>query len=290
MIFIQNTIGKGETGADLSAIPNIAIKKVEILRDGASAQYGSDAIAGVINVILKDNVAFSEINAGLGLFAKGDGFSQNLSAITGTTFKNGGFLTVGMGLINSDYAQRSGNVSAKWDADTFGANLGVVQAYLAKYPDANNKNVLPKKTSANFVLNTSINVGENSKLYGNASYVVKKVNSYANHRTPYWKSDPDSVLHNYTPATEFTWIGFSPTFEGDIKDYGATVGFKTKSASDWNIDLSATFGGNDIKYTVRNTYNSSLGANSPANFKPGGYNFNHIVGNIDISKAISDKF
>ena len=87
LIFTQNTIGKGETGTDLSAIPSIAIKKIEILRDGASAQYGSDAIAGVINIILKDKIDFTEANANFGMFSKGDGLSQNFNIITGTTFK-----------------------------------------------------------------------------------------------------------------------------------------------------------------------------------------------------------
>lgn len=286
LLFIQNTIGKGETGADLSAIPNIAIKKVEILRDGASAQYGSDAIAGVINVILKDKVSFSEVNTSLSLFGKGDGFGQNISAISGSTFENGGFFTLSAGFQNNDYAKRSGNVNAYWEADTFGVSQSVVQSYLDKYPDANNKNVLPKKTSMNILVNTEIPVSENAKLYGNASFVAKKVNSYANHRPPYWKTDPNFLLHDQGS----TYTGFTPTFEGDLTDYGATVGYATKTASDWKVDMSGTFGGNKILYTVRNTYNPDLGANSPISFKPGGYRFNHFVGNIDINKRVSDVF
>lgn len=286
LLFIQNTIGKGETGADLSAIPNIAIKKVEILRDGASAQYGSDAIAGVINVILKDKVSFSEVNTSLSLFGKGDGFGQNISAISGSTFSNGGFFTLSAGFQNNDYAKRSGNVNAYWEADTFEVSQSVVQSYLDKYPDANNKNVLPKKTSMNILVNTEIPVSENAKLYGNASFVAKKVNSYANHRPPYWKADPDHLLH----TDDATYAGFTPTFEGDLTDYGATVGYATKTASDWKVDMSGTFGGNKILYTVRNTYNPDLGANSPISFKPGGYRFNHFVGNIDINKRVSDVF
>lgn len=286
LMFIQNTIGKGETGADLSAIPNIAIKKVEILRDGASAQYGSDAIAGVINVILKDKIQFSEVNTSVSLFSEGDGFGQNVSAISGATFENGGFLTVAAGFLNNDYAQRSGVVNTKWEAETFGAPEATVAQFLAQYPDANNKNVLPKKTALNFMLNGSIAIGDHSKLYGNAAYVVKNVNSYANHRPAYWKSDPDYLLH----SDDATFIGFTPTFEGDLSDYNATLGLRTKTESDWNVDLSGTFGGSEILYTVRNTYNPDLGKNSPIGFKPGGYKFDHFVGNIDITKRFSDFF
>ncbi len=286
LMFIQNTIGKGETGADLSAIPNIAIKKVEILRDGASAQYGSDAIAGVMNVILKDKVAFSEIQSSLGLYGKGDGFDQNISAITGATFKNGGFLTIASSLQNNNYAQRSGKVNTKWEAATFGVTEAEVAAYLAKYPDAKNKNVLPKKTSMNILLNTSIPISEYAKIYANAYYVAKKVNSFANHRTPYWKADPNHLLH----TDDATYSGFTPTFEGDLADYGATIGLEKRTSGDWKLDVSGTLGGNKILYTVRNTYNESLGADSPINFKPGGYRFNHIVGNLDLSKRFSDFF
>lgn len=281
LIFTQNTIGKGETGADLSSIPPIAIKKIEILRDGASAQYGSDAIAGVINVILKDKISFTEINTNLSLYSKGDGFSQNLSAITGSTFKNGGFITLATNLQNNDYAYRNGKVNAYWEAQTFGANQSDVEAYLAKYPDAQNKNAYPKKSSISFLVNTSIPVSENATIYANASFAAKKVNSFANHRTPYWVN-PKNVLN----AAD----GFTPSFIGDLSDYGGTIGYKTKTASNWIIDLSATFGGNKILYTVGNTFNAAMGTSSPINFKPGGFKFSNIVGNLDVSKRFSEHF
>ena len=292
LLYIQNTVGKGETGADLSAIPNIAIKKVEILRDGASAQYGSDAIAGVMNVVLKDNIKFSEINASLGLFSQGDGFSQNLSGITGITFNKGGFLMVAAQFQHNDYAQRSGVVSAAGEVDNLGADLADAQAYLAKYPDANNKNVLPKKIAGSLVVNLSVPVFEGGNLYANSSYISKKVNSYANHRTSYWKGefvDSNQVFRNplYNGG-----VGFSPTFEGNIEDFGGTIGLRVKTKNSWNLDFSGTYGSNDIIFTVNNSYNPDaiidLG-NYQTSFKPGGYNFKNIIGNIDISKALNDR-
>src|SRR5688572_15935030 len=73
LLYVQFSPGRGETGADLSAIPTAAIKRVEILRDGASAQYGSDAIAGVVNVILKDRIQYSTLTFNGGITHKGDG-------------------------------------------------------------------------------------------------------------------------------------------------------------------------------------------------------------------------
>lgn len=291
LLFIQNTIGKGETGADLSAIPNIAIKKVEILRDGASAQYGSDAIAGVMNVILKDKISFTEINANLGIYSKGDGFSQNLSGITGVTFGKGGYLTLGLQFQNNDYAKRSGTVSAKGEANAFGVDLATTTAYLAKYPDANNKNVLPKKLAGSIVANFGVPISENSNIYGNATYIQKKVSSFANHRTSYWVGE---FIDNANTVRNPLWnngAGFSPSFEGDIQDLGATIGYKIKTNSNWNIDLSSTYGENDIVYTVQNTFNSDYIIDKgivQTKFKPGGFNFKHIVGNLDISKRFSD--
>ncbi|MBK1895309.1 TonB-dependent receptor plug domain-containing protein [Chryseobacterium paridis] len=289
LIFTQNTIGKGETGADLSSIPNIAIKKIEILRDGASAQYGSDAIAGVVNVILKDNISFSEINLNTGLFSKGDGFSQSFNGITGTTFKKGGFITIAASLQNNNYAYRNGTVNPYWEAQTFGASQAVVEDYLSRFPDAQNKNALPQKTSTSFSANAMIPISERSKFYGNAAYVAKKVNSFANYRPPYWVGPQNNPLAPI-PNSPDGYIGFGPTFEGNVSDYGGTLGFKTKTLNGWGIDISATTGGNEILYTVRNTFNPALGLNSPTYFKPGGFSFNNLLGNIDVTKRFSDVF
>ncbi|MFM7488368.1 MAG: TonB-dependent receptor plug domain-containing protein, partial [Cytophagales bacterium] len=84
-------------------------------------------------------------------------------------------------------------------------------------------------------------------------------------------------------------MGYQPTFEGDLNDYNGTVGLRTKNSNGWNTDMSLTVGGNKMLFTVDQTVNRSLGRNSPISFKPGGFNFNHMVGNIDVSKNITEK-
>lgn len=84
-------------------------------------------------------------------------------------------------------------------------------------------------------------------------------------------------------------MGYMPTFEGDLKDYNATFGFKNET-NGWHHDVSLTFGGNGQTYTVDQTVNHSLGVRSPTSFKPGGFNFRHIVGNFDLSKAVTSTF
>lgn len=287
LVYIQTSPGRGETGADLAAIPTEAIKRVEILRDGASAQYGSDAIAGVMNVILKDRFDYTNFKIASGITHKGDGFSLLTSLNGGANFGSKGFINYTINFQRENKTNRSGNVDAVGDnndlSDGTAASLQQVEAFLARFPDAKNISGTPTSTATRFLVNTGIPVSENTTFYANAAYVYKKVQSFANYRTPYWKQDY-GLLH----AAGSEYVGYGPTFEGDLNDYNATVGFKT-TKSGWTHDISFTTGGNKQLYTVENTVNHSLGSKSPIRFKPGGYAFNHVVGNIDITKEVTDK-
>ena len=99
-----------------------------------------------------------------------------------------------VGLSYQNLANRPGTVDAAGEASDFGADLGDVQAFLRKYPDAGNVNGDPEKAAARFLINGGIPVSENTELYGNFAYVYKKVNSFANYRTPYWRGPADNGL------------------------------------------------------------------------------------------------
>jgi iron complex outermembrane receptor protein len=288
LVYIQTSPGRGETETDLSAIPIDAIKRVEILRDGASAQYGSDAIAGVMNVILKDRFEYTNFKVASGITHKGDGLSLSTSLNSGANIGAKGFINYTINLQKEDKTNRPGTVDAEQDNQDLGdgtaEGLAKVKAFLSRFPDANNINGTPVNTSAKFLVNTSIPLKENTTFYANAAYVYKRIKSFANYRTPYWKQDPYNLLH--AAGTEY--LGFGPTFEGDLNDYNATLGLKNDIRS-WNTDISLTVGGNRQLYSVDNTWNPSLGAQSPTSFKPGGYAFNHVVGNIDITRVINDR-
>jgi iron complex outermembrane receptor protein len=287
LVYIQTSPGRGETGSDLASIPTEAIKRVEILRDGASAQYGSDAIAGVMNIILKDRFEYTNLKIASGVTHKGDGFSLLTSLNGGANFGSKGFINYTINFQRENKTNRSGNVDAEGDNNDLSAgtsaSLPEVQAFLARFPDAKNISGTPTSTATRFLVNAGIPVSENTLFYANAAYIYKKVQSFANYRTPYWKQDY-GLLH--AAGTEY--LGYGPTFEGDLNDYNATVGFKTNK-NGWMHDISFTTGGNKQLYTVENTVNHSLAAKSPIRFKPGGYAFNHVVGNIDISKEVTDK-
>ena len=319
LLYTQTSPGRGETGADISAIPTDAIKRVEILRDGASAQYGSDAIAGVMNIILKDDAEYGSATLRTGITGEGDGESYGMTVNNGSSLGEDGFLNYTIDFSKVNLANRPGTVSAEGEAGDFGAPLAVVQEFLSRKPDAGNINGSPETTAAKFLVNGGFAVSDDTDMYFNAAYVYKNVNSFANYRTPYWRtigSFPYLADFFPAPGTPNNYDGYVPTFDGLLNDYNATVGFKSEK-NGWNFDGSFTTGGNTQTYRVRNSHNrnfvyspstwldgnadgivdpgeltqgSSLyRENSPISFNPGGTRFSHNVGNIDINKEVSEQ-
>jgi len=310
LLYTQTSPGRGETGADISGIPVDAIKRIEVLRDGASAQYGSDAIAGVMNIILKDDYKSGSATLRTGITSESDGEMLAISVNNGSTItKDNGFINYTIDLSKVSLANRPGTVDAEGEYSDFldsshpqPITLQEVQEFLSRKPDAGNINGSPETAAAKFAINGSYDTSDNTKLYFNAAYVYKKVNSFANYRTPYWRRQTDfNYLSDFFPApgTPNNYDGYLPTFDGDLNDYNATIGFTTNK-NDWKYDLSFTTGGNSQVYTVLNSHNRSsilddnseniYQENSPITFKPGGTKFSHNVGNIDISKEVSENF
>jgi iron complex outermembrane recepter protein len=319
LLYTQTSPGRGETGADISAIPTDAIERVEILRDGASAQYGSDAIAGVMNIILKKNTSGGYGTIRSGITGKGDGEMFGISVNNGTTVGEKGFLNYTVDFSKVGLANRPGILSAEDEAAYWGVPLTETQAFLDLKPDGGNINGSPETSAAKFEVNGGSELSERTQLYYNAAYVYKKVNSFANYRAPYWRTltDYPYLASLFGDGTPESYVGYVPTFVGDLNDYNATLGFKNVS-NGWNTDASVTVGGNKQTYTVSNSHNRStyeelspihlnlvggsnglpltnfVYANDPTNytgqttFSPGGTSFNHVVGNIDVSKVLSD--
>ena len=321
LLYTQTSPGRGETGSDISGIPTDAIKSVEVLRDGASAQYGSDAIAGVINIILKDDVNSGSATLRTGITSEGDGEMFGISVNNGSAIGDDkGFVNYTVDFSKTSLSNRPGTVDAAGEAADFGANIADVQEFLSRRPDAGNINGSPETAAAKFLVNSEYKLSDESKLYFNGAFINKKVNSYANYRTPYWRTVSDfPYLADFYPGNHPTnaggYDGYVPTFEGDLNDYNATVGFKSV-INDWNIDASFTTGGNSQTYKVNQSHNRNTvyspstwvdannngtvdtgeitegselyRENSKKSFDPGGTGFYHNVGNIDISKVLSD--
>ncbi|MDG1394191.1 MAG: TonB-dependent receptor [Flavobacteriaceae bacterium] len=297
LLYTQDSPGRGETGTDISAIPIDAIKSIQVLRDGASAQYGSDAIAGVINIILKDNASEGSATLRAGTTSEGDGDMIGVSINNGSSIGDDkGYVNYTIDFSKVGLANRPGMVSALGEADGgtgFGANIDQVREFLSRKPDAGNINGSPETVASKFLINGGYDLSDEAELYFNAAYVFKKVNSFANYRTPYWKVATGDLayLTDLFPSDEAGGFdGYVPTFEGVLNDYNATVGIR-KTVNEWNVDGSITFGGNKQTYKVNNSHNASedYQALSPTSFDPGGTAFSHVVGNLDVSKLLSDK-
>jgi iron complex outermembrane receptor protein len=316
LLYTQTSPGRGETGADISGIPVDAIKRIEILRDGASAQYGSDAIAGVMNIILKDDAEGGSFTLRTGITSEGDGEMFGISLNNGSKMGRDGFINYTLDLSKTELANRPGTVDAAGEAGDFGADIADVQAFLADRPDAGNVNGSPETTASKFAVNFGNNLTDNTEIYGDAAYIYKRVNSFANYRTPYWRTEADfPYLADFFPNGENgEYVGYVPTFEGLLNDYNATLGFRTKK-NGWIADLSFTVGGNQQTYKVNNSHNRNevlvpnwvdanedgqqqpsevsfaqrYRENSPITFDPGGTRFTHTVGNIDITRRLSDR-
>ncbi|MYM41021.1 TonB-dependent receptor plug domain-containing protein [Duganella qianjiadongensis] len=292
LIYTQTSPGRGESGADISAIPPDAIKRIEVLRDGASAQYGSDAIAGVVNIILKDNAEGGSVTARTGITHESDGKMGGLSLNQGLPLGDRGFVNYTLDVSKINLSNRPGVVNAKGEAGDFGADLNTqVLPFLTAHPDAGNINGSPATRAAKAEVNTSYDLSDTTKIYGNAAYVNKRINSFANYRTPYWRPTDYGLLH----AAGTPYVGYVPTFIGTLDDYNATGGTKFM-LGDWNADVSLTYGGNKQNYQVTNSVNRGMQEDylahkistpSPTSFDAGGVQFSHWVLNGDVSRQMS---
>ncbi|MFY7671229.1 TonB-dependent receptor [Tenacibaculum sp. MEBiC06402] len=276
LVYVNDTPGKGEVGTDMKSIPTAAIERVEVLRDGASAQYGSDAVAGVVNIILKKDIDFTQVNAYSGVTKVGDGL--NYGADVNHTFSIGdsGFVNATLSGYHQDYTDRAGEPGKD---DLF----GVDNQWTRDNPDLGMIIGQPEMTKGDIFINGEYDLNDDVQLYAFGGFNYRKGKSFALYRTPYWITDDFGLL---TPPGE-TYDGFQPTFETDIQDILFTAGSKFK-LGDFNTDLSATYGGNTVDYTIGNTINVDLGANSPTTFDAGAYGFSNIIGNLDINRQFGE--
>jgi iron complex outermembrane receptor protein len=258
--------GAGSSGADLNAIPSSAIDRIEVLRDGASAQYGSDAIAGVVNLVMRDGAFTPFINADASRYVTAD-YPDD-----GTTFDiNGGVgIKLGRGSLGlfAEYRDRS-RTNRAW-ADPFDASVtGVPDSVGEDGQVIEKRNPVPQPSSqwgdgdasdvmtmANFRL--PLNDGGTSELYAFGGYSRRRGTGNG-----YRRYADDS--RNWPEIFD---LGFLPEFNPLVNDYSATGGFRAFAAG-WSVDLGASYGHNDFTYDLRNTLNTSLGPCLDAACAPG---------------------
>ncbi|WP_182337018.1 TonB-dependent receptor plug domain-containing protein [Stenotrophomonas acidaminiphila] len=250
---------RGAQGPDLSQIPTSAIKRIEVLRDGASAQYGSDAIAGVINIILDDSIG-SEFTLGVSEYAEGDGSGRRFGARTGVGLGQAGVLSLFLDYDSSDATSRS---RQRPDAIAFQNAHPEL-----KVPDPVQRWGQPDLENRRLGFNLKLPFGQTAEAYAHGLYNSGEGVSDFN-----WRN-PDGTTSVYKPTAVFPgWdvrslypTGFSPKYGSDYDDLQLVAGVRGQFTPDLSWDVSGAYGRNRIEYTLDESINASLGPASPTSF------------------------
>jgi len=286
-VYLNRTPGKGEVGVDLKSIPVAAIARVEILRDGASAQYGSDAIAGVINFILKKDIEFSSFNSAVGITSQKDGFNFSSDFNTSFNFGQDGYINLTLEYYKQKLTNRAGIPGV---SDLPLNPLPNWTAWAQANPDLGMSVGQPDIEKKNIFVNMEHPIGKKATLYSFHGHTSRTGKSFAFYRAPYWRQSEVGDLGFLTKPEDFT--GYLPSFESKINDHINVLGIKFDLNSIWLADASITYGANTIIYTVNNSINKDYlkdHGTSPTTFKPGGYKLNNAIANFDITGILSEQ-
>ena len=321
--FLGGQISDGAQGPDISVIPSVALKQVEVLRDGAAAQYGSDAIAGVINFALKDDAEGGLVEFNKGQYYEGDGATTMVAGNVGLPLTDQGFVNLSLEYRTADPTSRSvqrddaaalinnGNTFVEDPAQVWGS------------PEI--------KGDLKFFANAGLELDQNSEAYLFGNYARREVEGGFYFRNPHNRGGvndggtndsgeqlllvadltPDlsgncptdiavgsNVLENPVYINQvannpdcfaFNELfpgGFTPKFGGIVTDASLVVGTRGELDNELNYDVSGTYGTNEIDYAISNTINPSLGPETPTSFNPGRYIQTEASFNIDINKYI----
>ena len=259
LIHINTSVGRGTAGTDMNAIPAASIKRIEVLRDGAAAQYGSDAIAGVINIVLNDSDEDGKVALSYGQYSEGDGETVNFDLSKGFALGENGYLNTTLNIRDRGTTNRAGlHGSCQFAGCTELANgnflLGDPREATAprttfRIGDADSQQLA-------LTVNTGYELGD-GELYGFITYSKRDNESAAffRHNNNTGGNAPLQDGDATIPA------GFLPKINSDIRDVSYNFGYKVEFDNDASLDLSYTYGENNIDYVTSDTINSSF-ANS----------------------------
>jgi iron complex outermembrane receptor protein len=313
--WLGNGVANGAQGPDISMIPSIALKQVEVLRDGAAAQYGSDAIAGVMNFILKDDAEGLTVEGKWGQYQEGDGDKYSVAANLGLPLTDAGYANFSFEYGESDPTSRSvqrddaaaliaaGNTDVLNPAQVWGSplieddikfwgNLGLdlgngnfAYAYgnhSEKFVDGGFYFRNPNTRSAVFSGDDgeSLLIGDLQLAEGGAPAGCPAVPITDN------VPDADALAEVFARDECFSFQeifpgGFTPRFGGNVSDQSLVAGVRGEMDNGLRWDFSAGFGRNEVDFFIRNTVNASLGPATPTSFDPGAYTQLENMVNLD---------
>lgn len=263
----------GAQAPDLAQIPSSAVKRIEVLRDGASAQYGSDAIAGVINIILDDEPGLSAFGQ-YGQYYANDG-DQYRAGVQGGLASDLGFINATFEFSDSARTSRTRQRQDAIDFQKANPNINV--------PNPVQNWGQPERTAYRFAVNSAFDAGV-TELYAFGTYDWGTGVSDFNWRNPATTSayNPSAAFPNFNLNDIFP-AGFTPQFGQDNEDYAVTGGLRDNGEGAFSYDFSASHGRNEINYFIYDTINASLGPASPTSFDPGTLIQREFNLNIDFS-------
>lgn len=320
IVWSAGGISDGSHGADVSTIPGMALQSVEVLRDGAAAQYGSDALAGVINFKLKDASEGGSAEVRMGQYSAGDGDMAYFAGNMGMELGANGFANVTLEYGSSDETVRS---EQRDDAAALIA---------AGFPVANPAQKWGRPIvddDLKLFVNFGNQLNDSVELYGYANYAKKDVDGGFYFRNPTNRggvyanganllvadttgdmsgncdqyavdaSDPTSAAlasaiaglkadNNCFNFNETIPGGFTPRFGGTVTDITFMMGLRGELDNGLTWDVSAYRGENEGDFYINNTVNASLGENTPRNFDPGLYRQTDVNFNVDFTYALSE--
>jgi len=291
LVNVNGTIGRGSSAADLNTIPTAMVQSVEVLRDGASAQYGSDAIAGVVNLRLREaragggtdvtygwrdtdfDVKTSPVTTPGATWSaspvlsrnRSDGETLTASAWKGLPLADSGFLTVAAEYRDQEHTERGG-----WDhRPQYPIVNGVPDPREATFNRFNSWYGEPELQQKTLFANAGYEVSDRVALYGWASWQDRHSVGAGFYRPA---GDPRNIPSIYPD-------GFLPLIAADVTDYSAAFGTRWELGQ-WQMDSSLVYGLNKMDFTIDHTLNRSIGPTSKTKFDAGGFDYDQLVLNV----------
>ncbi len=311
----ETELSFGSQGPDLASIPSIAVKSLEILRDGASAQYGSDAIAGVLNFHFRDNPQGFEVTSRFGEYFPGhgypnDGWDRTVAANLGLPLGSQGFFNVSGEWSANEQTVRN---ATRPSALAFAENYPNLAQDLPHYPGPVQQWGTPPSQAVKLVVNSGIKLDNGDQLYFFSNYANIQTNESFNYRLPKTVTDVtgatfgnhpafnniylDPCTAAYTGCPAGGWIqdnntfnfasvypgGFTPRFYGLTQQFFGTVGYKGVTGFGLNYDISGSTASNTLAVSLKDSLNPSLGPISPTSFYDGKFVQRETTFNVDLS-------
>lgn len=277
----------GAQGQDFNVIPPIALKSLEVLRDGAAALYGSDAIAGVVNLTLRDDAEGAAVSGHIGQYYQGGGATKDLQGNLGLPLVGKGFLN-----LSAQYTHQNATI-------TGGEHAGAQALRDAGVPGVPDPAVgfgEPFYEAFKSVWNAGLPISDNTEAYLIGNYMVSDSSVGFFYRQPvdaggferHVTFEPSVFEGTVDHPEDFDLQtlypgGFTPTFSGHQNDASMILGLKRENADRLSWDVFLRWGWNKISYHIENTINASMGVRSPTSFDPGSLEQREYEAGADIS-------